>query len=124
MYKRQAYDSLAQLARIRALRSEKESPRQLLRERGGAFLVAVQVEEIVSKCAEDAPEINPAVLKEPPVFDGDDGLNQVGWNLVVIEQPALGAICVFAQAGDEQRLELVAGERLSMICLLYTSRCV
>ena len=57
--------------------------------------------------------VDAAVLKEAPIFNGDDGLHEVRRNLVVSEQAALGAVGVFAEAGDEQRLELVAGKRLA-----------
>ena len=59
--------------------------------------------------------VDAAVLKEAAVFDGDDGMNKVGRNLVVGEQAALGAVGVLAQAGDQQRFEFIAGERLAVI---------
>jgi hypothetical protein len=62
-----------------------------------------------------APVVDAAVLKEAAVFDGEHGLHQVGRNLVVGDEAALGAVGVVAQAGDEQRLKLVAGERLAVV---------
>ena len=103
------------LARIGALGREEKAARQLLRERGCAFRVAVQVKDVVAQRAQDAPVIDAAVLKETPVLNGDDGVNQVRRNFLVGEQAALGAVGVLAEAGDEQRLELIAGKRLAML---------
>ena len=44
--------------------------------------------------AQDAPVVDAAVLEEAAVLDGDDGVDQVGRNLVVGEQAALGAVGV------------------------------
>ena len=54
------------------------------------------------------------MLEEAAVFNGDDGMNEIRRNLVVGEEAALGALRALAQAGDEQRLELVAGKLLAV----------
>ena len=63
----------------------------------------------------EAEVVDAAVFEESPVFNGQHSLHQVRRNLVVGEQAALGAIGVFAEAGDQQRLQLIAGERLPMV---------
>ena len=56
------------------------------------------------------------MLKEAAVLDGEDGVDEVRpRELVIGDQAALGAIGVVAEAGDQQRLELIAGERLAVV---------
>ena len=62
-----------------------------------------------------AAVVHAAVLEEAAVFDGQHRLDQILRDLVVGEQPALGAVGVFAQAGDQQRLQLIARQRLAVI---------
>jgi hypothetical protein len=61
------------------------------------------------------PVVDAAVLEEAAVLDGQHRLHQILRNLVVGEQAALGAVGVVAQAGDEQRLQFIAGKRLAVI---------
>ena len=78
-------------------------------------MCCVPVREVVAHRAQDAPVVDAAVLEEAAVLDGHDGVDQIVRNLVVGEQAALGAVGVVAQAGDEQRLELIAGQPLAMV---------
>ena len=110
-----ADDGLAHLARISAFGREEEAARQLLREGRCALGVVMQVKNVVAHRAQDAQIIDAAVLKESPVLDGDDGMRQTGRNFVVGEHTALGALRALAQAGNEQRLKLVARKRLSVL---------
>ncbi len=59
--------------------------------------------------------VHTAMLEKPPIFNGQHRLNKAGRNLVVRNQAALGAVRVFAQASDEQRLELVTPESLAAV---------
>ena len=94
---------------------EEEAARQLHGERGAALLLAAG-DQIVRK-----PQpimrtvVDAAVLEEAAVLDGQHGVDQIRRNLVVGEQAALGAVGVVAEAGDEQRLQLIAGQRLAVI---------
>ena len=58
--------------------------------------------------------VDAAVLKEAAIFNGDDGVDKVRRNFIVGEHAALGAVGAVAQAGDEQRFELVAGKLLAV----------
>ena len=51
-------------------------------------------DQIVANPNSYAPIIDAAVLEEAAVFDGHHCLDQVWWNLVVGDQPALGAVGV------------------------------
>ena len=62
-----------------------------------------------------ADVVDAAVLEEAAVFDGEDGLDEVLRDLVVGDEAALGAVGVFAEAGDEKGFEFVAGERLAVV---------
>ena len=94
---------------------KEKSARQLLRERRSALSVAMKVEDVVAHRAHDAPIIDAAMLKKAAVLNGDDGMHKIGRNLVVGEHAALGALGALAQAGDEQRLELVARKSLAVL---------
>ena len=48
----------------------------------------------------EAEVVDAAVLEEAAVFDGQDRLHQVLRDLVVGDEAALGAVGVFAEAGD------------------------
>src|SRR5208282_4731971 len=109
-----ADDGLARLARVGALGREEESARKLLRKSGRSLLVAVKVEDVVAHRAQNAPIIDAAVLKESAVFNGDDGVHEILWNLVVGEQAALGSLRALTQPGDKQRLEFVTGKLLAV----------
>ena len=62
----------------------------------------MKVEDVVAKRAEDTHIIDAAMLKEAAVFNGDDGMHEIGWNLLVSEQAALGALGALAEPSDEQ----------------------
>ena len=72
-------------------------------------------DQIVPDRIQQPQVVDAAVLKEAPVLDGQNRLHQVLRNLVVGEQAALGAVGIVAQAGNQQRLQLIAGQRLAMI---------
>ena len=55
------------------------------------------------------------MLEEAAVFNGQHRMHQVLRDLVVGDEAALGAVGVFAEAGDQFGLELVAGQRLTAI---------
>ena len=55
--------------------------------------------------------VDAAMLEEAMVFDGDDSFNHVRRNVFVGDDAALGAALVFAQRGDELRLQLVGAQR-------------
>ena len=55
------------------------------------------------------------MLEEAAVFDGEHGLDQIGRNLVVADEAALGAVGVLSEAGDEQRLEFITGQGLAAV---------
>ena len=96
------------LALDAALRRKKEAARQLHGQRRAAFGPAVAGREIVPQRSEDAVIVHATVLKEAAILDGDNRVDQVGRNLVVGEQAALDAVGACTQAGDQQRLKLVA----------------
>ena len=50
------------------------------------------------------------MLEEPPVFDSQNGLNQIFGNIFVAHQPPLGALFGFEQRGDQLRLQLVGAQ--------------
>ena len=77
--------------------------------------LAVPRRHVVEQRAHHADVVHAAVLEEAAVFDGDHRMHQVLRNLVVGDQAALGAVGVFAQAGDQQRLQFIAGQRLAVI---------
>ena len=105
-------DDLDHLALDAPLRRKEEAARQLHGQRRAALDIAMSRRQIVAQRAQHADVVHAAVLEEAPVLDGQHRLHQVLRNLVVGEQAALGAVGVFAEAGDQQRLQLIAGQRL------------
>src|ERR1700760_3198129 len=67
---------------------------------------------VVPSPTDNAEVIHSAVFEEFAVFNGQDGVNQVGWNRIVGQQPTLRPIRVFAQSGDQLGFQLVACEGL------------
>ena len=63
----------------------------------------------------EAPVVDAVVFKEAAIFDGEHGMDEVRRDFVVGHQAALGAVGVFAEAGDEDGFELVAGEGLAVV---------
>ena len=114
MFELEGDDDLDDLALDALFRREKEAARQLHGERGAALLLLARG-QIVEDRFDEPPVVDAVVLEEAAVFDGQNGLDQIGRNLVVGEQAALGAVGVVAEAGDEQRLQLIAGQRLAVI---------
>ncbi len=55
------------------------------------------------------------MLEEAPVLDGDDGLDHARRDLLEGDEPALGAILVFREGGDQLGLELVGLERRAVV---------
>ncbi len=94
-------------------RSEEEAARKLHSERGSALLL-VAGKEILDSGRGQAREVDAVVLEEAAVLDAQHRLNQIRRNLVIGEQAALGAVGALAQPGDQQRLQLIAGQRLPM----------
>ena len=62
---------------------------------------------------QDAPVIDAAVAEEATVFNGGDGGNEVGREILVGDEAALGVVLV-GEAGDEEGLQLVGGERAAV----------
>ena len=107
-------DDFDDLALDALFRREKEAARQLHSE-GGTSLLLLACGQVMENRIHEPPVVNAVVLKEAAVLNGQDGLDQVLRNLVVGDQAALGAVGIVAEAGDEQRLQLIAGQRLAMI---------
>ena len=57
--------------------------------------------KVVPAPAQHARVVDASMLEEPAIFDGEHCLHQVRRNLIVRKQTPLGAVCIFAQAGDE-----------------------
>ena len=106
---------LDELALEAPLRRQKKSARQLHGQRRAAFRIPVARRQIVAQRAQHADVVHAAVLKEAPVLNGHHRLHQILRNLVVGDQAPLGAVGVLAQAGDQQRLQLIARQRLPVI---------
>ena len=92
----------------------KKFVRQLHGQRGAALLLLAR-RHVAEYGLKQSPVIHAAVLKKAAVLDGQHRLHQVGRNLVVGHQPAFGAVGVVAQAGNQQRLQLIARQRLAMV---------
>ena len=114
VFKLEGDDDLDELALDALLRREKEAARQLHGQRGAALLLLAG-SHVADDRLEQPPVVDAAVLKEAAVLDGQHGLHQIWRNLVVGDQAALGAVGVVAQAGDQQRLQFIAGQRLAVI---------
>jgi len=115
MFELEGDEDLDHLPLHAALGGEEEAARQLHGERGAAFDVAAAGRHVVAQRAEQAEVVDAAVLEEAAVLDGDHGVHQIRGHLLVCDEAALGAVGVLAEAGDEQRLEFVAGERLALV---------
>ena len=72
---------LLNFAAQRALRRQIGEPRQLLGNRAAAFGAAM-AREVAPAGAQHAAQIDPAMLVEPPVFDRNDRLDQVGGQML------------------------------------------
>ena len=55
------------------------------------------------------------MVKEPPVFDRSDGIDQIRRQFVEGHQAALGAVLAFGEPGDELRFQLIGIQRLAAI---------
>ena len=115
MFKLEGNDDLGDLVLDRAGVGNNEQLGQLHGQRGGAALVLAVADQIVPRPAEHREVVDAAVLEEAPVLDGQNSIDHILRNLVVGEQAALGAVGVVAQAGNQQRLQLIAGKPLAMI---------
>ena len=72
-------------------------------------------DNVMPRPAHHAHVVDAAVLEETAVFNGQHRLDMMLRNFVIGELPALGAVHVLTQAGDEQRLQLITGQCLAMI---------
>ncbi len=108
-------DDLRDLVPNGACVGDDEQLGQLHGQGGGSAAMLAVANHIVPGPTGDAEVVHAAVLEEAAILDGQNGLDQVRRNLVVGEQAALGAVGIVAEAGDEQRLQLIAGKRLAMI---------
>ena len=105
-------DDLDDLALDALFGSEEEAARQLHGERGAALLL-LPGGQVAHDRFGQAEVIDAVVLEEAAVFNGQHRVHQVLRDLVVGDEAALGAVGVFAEAGDQHGLELVAGQRLT-----------
>ena len=106
MFELESDDDLDELPFEALLRREKEVLRQLHGQRRAALLF-VAGGQVANPGLHQPPIVHAAVLKEAPIFNGQHGLHQVRRNLVVSEQPPLGAVGIVAESGDKQRLQFV-----------------
>ena len=81
---------------------------------GTTFDKAMPGGQIVAHRAENAVVVDAVMLEKAPVLDGHDRIHQIGRDLVIGEKAALDAVSAGAQPGNEQRLELVAGQLLAV----------
>jgi hypothetical protein len=81
-------DGFLDLAAYGFVRFEEQQLRQLLGERAAPFL-HLQMDEIPEQRSGGSQGIDPEVMVEARVFGGNDGLNKLGGNLVVVDQDPL-----------------------------------
>ncbi len=92
MFELKGDHNLDQLALDAPLRREKESPRQLHRQRRAALNKAMSRRQIVAQRAQYADVVHAAVIEESPVFNCHHRMHKVRRNLVVGHKTALGAV--------------------------------
>ena len=109
MFELKGDGDLDHLALEALLRREKEVLRQLHGQRRAALLLSPRC-YVAIHGFEKPPVVDAAVLKESPVFNGQHRLHKIGRNLFVGNQPPLRAVCIFAQAGNQQGFQLIAGQ--------------
>jgi hypothetical protein len=88
---------------------------QLHGQGGGSAAMLAIANHIMPGPTGDAQVVHAAVLEVAAILDGQHCVDQILRNLVVGEQAAFGAVGVVAEAGDEQRLQLITGKRLATI---------
>src|SRR5689334_824176 len=54
-------------------------------------------------------------MEEAPVFNGGDGVHHYFWDVVVLDEPALGAGLAVKKAGDELGLKFVSAEAVAAV---------
>ena len=118
MLKLKGNNDLFELVSDGSVVGDEEKLCQLHGQRGGAAAMLAVADDIVPCPTDHAEVVDSAVLKEAAVFDGQHCLHNVLRNFIVSEQAALGAVDVFAEAGDEQRFKFIAGERLAVIVVI------
>src|SRR3982074_3736040 len=95
------------------LGSEKESAGKLHGDRRSALIVP-PANHVDPRRLRHAKEIHSAVLKEPPVFDGEHRLNYHRRNFVVLHQLTLGSLLGIEQRGNQLRLQFVCRKLISL----------
>ena len=72
-------------------------------------------EEIVDGALCGAKVVDAAVLKEAPVFNGEDGGDEARRDFSIGDKAALGAALVFRKSRDQLRFELVGAQRGAVV---------
>ena len=78
--------------------------------KGGTAAGFLAGDDVGEAAFDGAEVVDAAMVEEVAVFNGEDGLDEAGWDLLVGDEAALGAVLVFREGGDELGLELVGLE--------------
>ncbi len=100
---------LGELAAPGALVGEEERARDLHRDRARALIVVAGVAQVGPCCADDANEVEAAMLEVALVFGGDDRVDERGRNVVVANRAAFFAKRI-EKIGDEFGLDIGGDE--------------
>ncbi len=110
----EADDDLAELAGDALLWREEEAAGQLLGECGSAA-GHMTGDDIHDRALSGAKIVDATVAEEVAVFDGEHGVDEVGWNFVEGNEATFGAVLVFGERRDELGLELVGAESCAVL---------
>ena len=99
-------EHLGQLTFEGPLTTDKKAwlPGKLHGERSAALAPAIGMNDVIHHCGSKPVKVDAIVLKETPVFDRDDCVDQHLGHVFVGDQPALGAILTVEKARDQLRL--------------------
>ena len=114
MFEMKGDGDLDHLALEAFLRREKEVLRQLHGQRRSSLLLSPR-RYVAINGFKKPPVIHAAMLEESSILNRHHRLHKIGRNLFVGNEPAFRAIFIFAQAGNQQRLELIAGQALPVV---------
>ncbi len=100
--------------RLRRFSGEEEKVFGELHGQGGKALAIAAGAHVGEQRAKHAGIVDAIVLEEVAILDGGDGGHQVFGQLVIGNEAALGMALV-GEAGDEERLQLISRELLSVV---------
>ena len=97
------------------VRRHKEQLGELHGERGATAADVAVTDQIVIDPAGHGGQVDAVVLKELAIFNRGHGLDQHLGDLAIRAQATFGAVLVFAEAGDELRLQFVGAQLHAVI---------